>query len=98
MHRTVQAVANVPGVAPPPDTTLVILPPPEPPPMDMLSILDCLPAADHAAFAKRIFEEDVLDSVPGRPRETSAQASRIIFPISTPAKTTTNTATHVGRV
>ena len=85
MHRTAQAVDNVPEVAPPPDTTPVILPPPEPPPMDMLSILECLPAADQAAFARRIMEDDVLDTVPGRPRETSAHASRIIFPISTPA-------------
>ncbi len=52
MHRTVQAVANVPVVATPPDTTPVILPLLEPPPADMISILDCLPAADHAAFAK----------------------------------------------
>ncbi len=59
-------------VAPPPNTTPVILPPPEPPPMDMLRILDCLPAADHAAFAQRIIEDDVLESVPGRPREPSA--------------------------
>ncbi len=86
VHRTVQAVANVPVVAPPPDTTPVILPPPEPPPVDMLSILDCLPAADHASFAKQIIEDDVLESVPGRPRETSANALRIIFPINTPAK------------
>jgi len=85
MHRTVQTIDNVPEVAPPPDTTPVILPPPEPPPMDMLSILDCLLAADQAAFARRIIEDDVLDTVPGRSRETSAHASRIIFPISTPA-------------
>ncbi len=60
---TVQAVATVPVVAPPPDTTPVILPPPEPPPVDMLSILDCLPAADHAAFATQIIEEE-LDCYP----------------------------------
>jgi hypothetical protein len=85
VHRTVQAVEDVPEVAPPPDTTPVILPPPEPPPIDMLSMLDCLPAADQAAFARRIIEEDVLESVPGRPRDMSAHASRIIFPRGTPA-------------
>jgi hypothetical protein len=84
MHRTVLAVDNVPAVAPPPDTTPVILPPPEPPPMDMLSALDCLPEADHAAFARRIIKDDVWESEPGRPRDIPAHASRIIFPRGTP--------------
>jgi hypothetical protein len=49
----VHAVATVPIVEPPPDTTPVILPPPEPPPVDVISVLDCLSAEDHAAFATR---------------------------------------------
>ena len=59
LQQTVHAVATVPMVAPPPDTMPVILPPPEPPPVDVLSILDCLPAEDRAAFATRFIAEDI---------------------------------------
>jgi hypothetical protein len=52
--------------------------------MDMLSALDCLPEADHAAFARRIIKDDVWESEPGRPRDIPAHASRIIFPRGTP--------------
>jgi hypothetical protein len=59
LKQAVHAVAAGPIVEPPPETTPVILPPPEPPPVDLLSILDCLPAEDHAAFATQFIEEEI---------------------------------------
>ncbi len=58
LKQAVQAVATGPIVEPPPDTLPVILPPPEPPPVDLLTILDCLPAEDHAAFATRFIAKE----------------------------------------
>jgi hypothetical protein len=55
----VHAVATVPIVQPPLETTLVILLPPEPLPVDVLSILDCLPAEDRTAFATRFIAEEI---------------------------------------
>jgi hypothetical protein len=59
LKQAVHAVAAGPIGEPPPETTPVILPPPEPPPVDLLSILDCLPAEDHTAFATRFITEEI---------------------------------------
>ncbi len=89
LTQVVHAVATGPIVKPPPETTLVILPPPEPPPVDLPSILDCLPAEDHAAFATRFIKEEIESRQVGGQVHPSlgvaGVASRLVVPQQRPS-------------
>jgi hypothetical protein len=89
LQQAVHAVATGPIVEPPPETMPVILPPLEPPPVDLLSILGCLPAKDHAAFATQFIAEAMESRrVGGQVHPSSGVAgvaSRLVVPQHRPS-------------